>query len=87
MTRGSKLQPSKITSIEKCTKGTGGPAASLGKVLIALIFYKQTALCTCFSLLSSVTSGGYCLLPTLQIIVDTKTTGFSFCYKWLPKTA
>lgn len=37
MTRGSKLQPSKITSIEKYTKGTGGPAASLGKVLIALI--------------------------------------------------
>lgn len=37
MTRGSKLQPSKITSIEKCTKGTGGPAASPGKVLIAFI--------------------------------------------------
>ena len=42
MTRGSKLQPSKIISIEKCTKGTGGPAASLGKVLIALISLSVT---------------------------------------------
>ena len=37
MTRRSELQPSKITFTEKCTKWAGGPAASLGKVLIALI--------------------------------------------------
>lgn len=33
----SKLQPTKITFTEKYTKWAGGPAASLGKVLIALI--------------------------------------------------
>ena len=44
MTRGSKLQPSKITFIEKYTKWTVGPAASLGMVLIALVISLATSL-------------------------------------------